>query len=119
MGREHTNRDYEQELRKLREQILLMGAKVEESITGSIRALTERDTRDFLASERIDHRQTLRRAQPTAGNEELWGRAFHTVNELVRRTWCKLRGFVGAVGKDARALAKRGSHRMNGDCSKR
>jgi len=44
MGREHTNRDYEQELRKLREQILLMGAKVEESITGSIRALTERDT---------------------------------------------------------------------------
>src|SRR5882757_10749114 len=44
MGREHTNRDYEQELRKLREQILLMGAKVEESITGRIRALTERDT---------------------------------------------------------------------------
>ena len=28
-GREHTNREYEQELRRLREQILLMGAKVE------------------------------------------------------------------------------------------
>ena len=31
-GREHTNREYEQELRRLREQILLMGAKVEELI---------------------------------------------------------------------------------------
>ena len=43
-SREHTNREYEQELRRLREQILLMGAKVEESIISSIRALTERDT---------------------------------------------------------------------------
>ena len=43
-SREHTNREYEQELRRLREQLLLMGAKVEECIRGSIRALTERDT---------------------------------------------------------------------------
>src|SRR3954463_2759344 len=43
-SREHTNREYEQELRRLREQLLLMGAKVEECIRGSIRALVERDT---------------------------------------------------------------------------
>ena len=43
-SREHTNREYEQELRRLREQLLLMGAKVEEIIRGSVRALTERDT---------------------------------------------------------------------------
>jgi len=43
-SREHTNREYEQELRKLREQVLRMGAKVEEIITGSIKALLERDT---------------------------------------------------------------------------
>src|SRR6267154_2055036 len=43
-SREHTNREYEQELRRLREQLLLMGAKVEEMIRGSIRALVERET---------------------------------------------------------------------------
>jgi len=43
-SREHTNREYEQELRKLREQVLRMGAKVEEIISGSIKALLERDT---------------------------------------------------------------------------
>jgi phosphate transport system protein len=43
-AREHTNREYEQELRKLREQVLRMGAKVEEIIGGSIKALLERDT---------------------------------------------------------------------------
>ena len=41
-SREHTNREYEQELRRLREQLLLMGAKVEDIIAGSIRSLTER-----------------------------------------------------------------------------
>ena len=34
--RQHTDREYEGELRKLREQVLLMGAKVEELITGSV-----------------------------------------------------------------------------------
>lgn len=42
--REHTDREYEAELTKVREQILLMGAKVEEMITNSIRALMERDS---------------------------------------------------------------------------
>jgi phosphate transport system protein len=44
MKREHTDRRYEGELRTLREQLLLMGAKVEEMIAGSIRSLTERNS---------------------------------------------------------------------------
>lgn len=44
MIRQHTDREYENELAKLREQLLLMGAKVEEMIAGSIRALVERDS---------------------------------------------------------------------------
>src|SRR4029078_5366095 len=43
-SREHTNREYEGELRRLREQLLLMGAKVEDIIHGSIRSLTDRDS---------------------------------------------------------------------------
>jgi phosphate transport system protein len=44
MKREHTDREYEAELRKLREQILLMGARVEEMIASSVKALLERNT---------------------------------------------------------------------------
>jgi phosphate transport system protein len=44
MTRLHTDREYEHELGTLREQLLLMGAKVEEMIAGSIRALVERDS---------------------------------------------------------------------------
>lgn len=44
MKREHTDREYEAELRKLREQILLMGARVEEMVASSVRALVDRNT---------------------------------------------------------------------------
>jgi phosphate transport system protein len=44
MPREHTDKEYEQQLTRLREQILLMGAKVEKMIGDSIKALVERDT---------------------------------------------------------------------------
>ena len=44
MKREHTDRAYENELRKLREQLLFMGAKVEEMISSSVKALVERDS---------------------------------------------------------------------------
>jgi phosphate transport system protein len=44
MKREHTDREYEAELRRLREQILLMGARVEEMIAQSARALVERNS---------------------------------------------------------------------------
>lgn len=44
MKREHTDREYENELRRLRDQLLLMGAKVEEMIASSVKALVERDS---------------------------------------------------------------------------
>src|SRR5579871_4462091 len=44
MPRQHTDREYEKELAKLKEQLLLMGAKVEEMLAGSMRALVQRDT---------------------------------------------------------------------------
>ncbi len=52
MTREHTDREYEGQLRKLREQILLMGAKVEKMIGDSMNALVERDS--DLARRTID-----------------------------------------------------------------
>jgi hypothetical protein len=42
MGREHTDREYESELRKLREQVLAMGTRVEEMIATSMKALGAR-----------------------------------------------------------------------------
>jgi phosphate transport system protein len=44
MERSHTDRAYEAELQKLRERVLVMGARVEEMIAGSMRALLERDS---------------------------------------------------------------------------
>jgi len=44
MKREHTDRRYEGELRTLREQLLLMGAKVEQMIAASIKTLIDRDS---------------------------------------------------------------------------
>ena len=97
MGREHTNRDYEQELRKLREQILLMGAKVEESITSSIRALTERDTtlaERMIAFDRNVNQmevdidglcmQVLARRQPVASDLRFITMALKLVTDLER-----------------------------------
>ena len=42
--RSHTDREYEAELRMLREQVLLMGARTEEMIAASVRALVARDS---------------------------------------------------------------------------
>jgi phosphate transport system protein len=96
-SREHTNREYEQELRRLREQLLLMGAKVEEMIRGSIRALTERET--SLAEQMIsfDKRinqleleidelcmQILARRQPVASDLRFITMALKLVTDLER-----------------------------------
>ncbi|MBX3130504.1 MAG: phosphate signaling complex protein PhoU [Polyangiaceae bacterium] len=43
MDLRHTDREYEAELRKLRESILLMGAKVEELVGTALKAFTTRD----------------------------------------------------------------------------
>jgi phosphate transport system protein len=48
--KKHTDREYDSELEHLREQLLLMGAKVEEMMQSSIKALT---TRDSLLAQRM------------------------------------------------------------------
>ncbi|HEY3500474.1 MAG TPA: phosphate signaling complex protein PhoU [Polyangiaceae bacterium] len=45
LDRRHTDREYEAELAALREQLLMMGARVEEMMTLSLRAFAERNTR--------------------------------------------------------------------------
>jgi phosphate transport system protein len=44
MEHEDTDREYEKELQGLREQILLMGGRVEEMLNNSVRALVEKDS---------------------------------------------------------------------------
>jgi phosphate transport system protein len=96
-SREHTNREYEHELRRLREQLLLMGAKVEEIIRGSIRALVERDTalaEQMIAFDKkinqleleIDElcMQVLARRQPVASDLRFITMALKLVTDLER-----------------------------------
>jgi phosphate transport system protein len=95
--REHTHREYEQELRRLREQLLFMGAKAEEMIRGSVRALTERETsvaEQMIAfDETIDRleleidelcMQILARRQPVASDLRFITMALKLVTDLER-----------------------------------
>src|SRR5215471_17199033 len=59
--KKHTDREYEGELSQLREHILLMGAKVEEMLKASIRALVERDT--VLAQRMIEFDHQINRLE--------------------------------------------------------
>lgn len=61
MAQLHTDKEYEAELTKLREQLLLMGGRVEEMIAGSIRALVERDS--ALAKKTIEGDRSVNRAE--------------------------------------------------------
>src|SRR4051794_15309990 len=56
-----TDREYDAELRKLHDQLLLMGAKVEEMIANSMRALTERDSE--LARRMIEYDHQINRLE--------------------------------------------------------
>jgi phosphate transport system protein len=93
----HTSRDYEGELRTLRERILLMGAQVEEMLKGSIDALVRRDSdgarRIIDADERIDQHevaidqlclQILARRQPVASDLRFTTMAMKLVTDLER-----------------------------------
>jgi phosphate transport system protein len=59
--KKHTDREYEGELLALREHVLLMGAKVEEMIKSSIRALVERDS--ALAGRMIEFDHQINRLE--------------------------------------------------------
>jgi phosphate transport system protein len=56
MGREHTSKVYEQELRTLGDKILLMGTLVEEMIVKGIDSLTKRDSELARETMRMDRR---------------------------------------------------------------
>jgi phosphate transport system protein len=96
-AREHTNREYEQELRRLREHLLLMGAKVEDIITASIRALVERDStlaeQTIIADRKVNQleididelcMQVLARRQPVASDLRFLTTALKLVTDLER-----------------------------------
>jgi phosphate transport system protein len=57
----HTDRDYESDLRKLREQLLLMAGRVEEMIGEAVRSLVDRDP--SLARKTIDSDHKVNRAE--------------------------------------------------------
>src|SRR5688572_14013911 len=61
MTRAHTDREYESELKSLREQVLLMGAKVEEMIRSATQALETRDS--DLAQRLIEHDHQINRLE--------------------------------------------------------
>ena len=56
-----TDREYDAELHRLHDQLLLMGAKVEEMIANSMRSLTERDSE--LARRMIDYDHQINRLE--------------------------------------------------------
>lgn len=59
--KKHTDKSYERDLEAIREKLLLMGAKVEEMIKSSIRALVQRDS--VLAQRMIDYDHEINRLE--------------------------------------------------------
>jgi phosphate transport system protein len=97
MTRQHTDHEYEGELQQVRERILLMGAKVEEMIGKSLRALVERDSalaRAMIAfDDQIDQLEVetddlclriLARRQPVASDLRFLTIALKLVTDLER-----------------------------------
>jgi phosphate transport system protein len=96
-GREHTDREYEQELRQLREQLLVMGSHVETLIGDAIKALMERDTaladRTIAADKTVNRMeveldglclQILARRQPVASDLRFITLVLKVVTDLER-----------------------------------
>ena len=95
--REHTDREYETELKKVREGLLLMGARVEEMIQKSIQALEARDSdlaRRMVEYDRQINRleveldetclRILARRQPVASDLRFLATALKLVTDLER-----------------------------------
>src|SRR3954466_251453 len=92
-----TDREYDSELHKLHDQLLLMGAKVEEMIANSMRALTGRDSELARRMIEYDHQinrlaveidelclRRLARRQPVASDLRLITTALKLVTDLER-----------------------------------
>jgi phosphate transport system protein len=95
--REHTDKEYEHELRHLREQLLVMGSLVESLIGNSIKALIERDSelanRTIVADKKVDRMevdldglclQILARRQPVASDLRFITLVLKVVTDLER-----------------------------------
>lgn len=93
----HTNKDFEQELRNLRERLAIMGGRCEQQIRRAMQALTERDSelaREVIAADHdIDRDETeidelafqiLATRQPVAGDLRLIMIALKWVTDLER-----------------------------------
>ncbi|MCE9626057.1 MAG: phosphate transport system regulatory protein PhoU, partial [Deltaproteobacteria bacterium] len=61
MNLEHTSKQYEAELRELKEKLLLMGGRIEELIKDAMQALVSRDT--DLANKCIDRDHQVNRLE--------------------------------------------------------
>jgi len=92
-----TDREYDAELRRLHDQLLIMGARVEEMIANSMRALVERDTDLAQHTIELDHQinrleveidelclRILARRQPVASDLRLITLALKLVTDLER-----------------------------------
>ena len=97
MAQHHTDREYESELLRLREQLLLLGAKVEAAIAAGIRAVVERDSglarRTIEGDREIDALEiatddlclrVLARRQPVASDLRFITMALKLVTDLER-----------------------------------
>ena len=97
VGREHTDREYEQELRHLREQLLVMGSHVETIIGDSIQALLDRDSKlaeRTITADKVVNRmeveldglclQILARRQPVASDLRFITLVLKVVTDLER-----------------------------------
>lgn len=97
MMRAHTDREYEAELLNLREQLLLMGARVEELIAASMNALVARNTDLARRTMESDHGvnrleveidetclRILARRQPVASDLRFLATALKLVTDLER-----------------------------------
>lgn len=98
LGRtQHTDREYEHELLQLREQLLVMGSRVEGIIGDSIRALQERDAQQAertIAADKVVNRmeveldglclQILARRQPVASDLRFITLVLKVVTDLER-----------------------------------
>ena len=97
MPRLHTDRLYEGELRKIREMLLMMGAKVEEMLSHAMRALIERDSELAERTLYIDRQinrleievddlclRVLARRQPVASDLRFVTMALKVVTDLER-----------------------------------
>jgi phosphate transport system protein len=95
--KKHTDREYEAELEGLRQSILLMGAKVEQMIESSIRAMTTRDSALAQRTMEQDHQinrleletdeaclRILARRQPVASDLRFITIALKLVTDLER-----------------------------------